>query len=119
MSSETERLPLAVVSKVVQIATQGLKITGNGEERPAGFLVSSDGYLLTNAHAIANVTRVTVLVQWIAVSPEADRTRPYMARVVGVDTDNDLALLKIDAERLPFFDLNGGADPRQSQQVLA
>jgi len=130
MSSEMERLSIAVAPKVVQIATQGLKITGNGEEQPAGvlvaehgrgsgFFVSSDGYLLTNAHVISNATRITVLVQSGAASPDADQTREYVARVAGVDDDNDLALLKIDAESLPFFDLSSGRNPRQGQLVLA
>lgn len=117
MSAETVDLSCAVTSKVVQIANP--KITGNGEDQLAGVFVSSDGYLLTNAHAIANAMRVSVLVQWVAVDPNANRTRQYVARVVGVDTDSDLALLKIDAESLPFFDLSCGADPRQSSLVLA
>lgn len=130
MSSEMERLSIAVAPKVVQIATQGLKITGNGEEQPAGmlvavhgrgsgFFVSSDGYLLTNAHVVSNASRITVLVQPGAASPDADRAREYIARVAGVDGDNDLALLKIDAEGLPFFDLASGRSPRQGQLVLA
>ena len=130
MSSEMERLSTAVAPKVVQIATQGLKITGNGEGQPAGvlmaehgrgsgFFVSSDGYLLTNAHVVSNASRITVLVQSGAVSGDADRTREYVARVAGVDGDNDLALLKIDAEGLAFFDLASGRSPRQGQLVLA
>lgn len=130
MSSEMERLSIAVAPKVVQIATQGLKITGNGEGQAAGmlvaeqgrgsgFLVSSDGYLLTNAHVIANALHITVQVQSGAGSADADRTREYVARVSGVDADNDIALLKIDAESLPFFDLNSGVSPRQGQLVLA
>jgi S1-C subfamily serine protease len=117
MSTETVDLSFAVTSKVVQIAS--LKITGNGEDRLAGVFVSSDGYLLTNAHVIANAMRVTVLVECVAVDPNANRTRQYVARVVGMDTDSDLALLKIDAESLPFFDLSCGAGPRQSSLVLA
>ncbi|HYW42900.1 MAG TPA: trypsin-like peptidase domain-containing protein [Bryobacteraceae bacterium] len=130
MSSEMERLSIAVAPKVVQIATQGLKITGNGDEQPAGvlvaergrgsgFFVSSDGYLLTNAHVIADAIRITVVVQSGVASPDADRTREYVARVAGVDNDNDLALLKIDAEGLSFFDLNRGVSARQGQLVLA
>jgi len=132
MSSEMERLTIAVAPKVVQIATQGLKITGSGEGQPAGvlvtehgrgsgFFVSSDGYLLTNAHVVANATRITVLVQSAADrSPDAaDRSHEYVARVAGVDADNDLALLKVDAESLPFFDLASGRNPRQGQLVLA
>ena len=93
-SGEMERLSIAVAPKVVQIATQGLKIAGNGDEQPAGMLVaehgrgsglsvSSDGYLLTNAHVAANATRITVLVQSGGASPDGERTREYAARVAG------------------------------------
>ena len=130
MSSEMERLSVAVAPKVVQIATQGLKITGNGEGQPAGvlvtehgrgsgFFVSSDGYVLTNAHVVSSATRITVLVESSDTSANGDATREYAARVAGTDDDNDLALLKIDAESLPFFDLASGRNPRQGQLVLA
>ena len=130
MSSEMERLSITVAPKVVQIATEGLRITGSGENRPAGvlvaehgrgsgFFVSSDGYLLTNAHVISNAAHIAVLVQTGTASLDGGQTREYEARVAGVDDDNDLALLKIDAENLPFFDLASGRNPRQGQLVLA
>ena len=125
-----ERLSITVAPKVVQIATEGLRITGSGENRPAGvlvaehgrgsgFFVSSDGYLLTNAHVISNAAHIAVLVQTGTASLDGGQTREYEARVAGVDDDNDLALLKIDAENLPFFDLASGRNPRQGQLVLA
>ena len=59
---------------MVQIVTQSLKVAGAGDEQPTGLLVAehgrgsglfvtSDGYLLTNAHVIANATRIRVLMQ--------------------------------------------------------
>jgi serine protease Do len=129
MSGEMERLSSAVAPKVVQIATQGLAISGNDKQpagvlvtehgKGSGFFVSADGYLLTNAHVIANAVRITVTVQASTGSADGERTRDYTARVAGVDGDNDLALLKIDAQSLPFFDLAQGARPRQGQLVLA
>ena len=58
---------------MVQISTQSLKVAGNGDEEPtgvlvaeggrgSGFFVSSDGYLITNAHVVANSTRIRVMV---------------------------------------------------------
>jgi serine protease Do len=126
VSGETERLSAEVGPKVVQIVTQGVKVTGGGEEQPAGilvaergcgsgFFVSADGYLFTNAHVVANATRIKVLVQLAGKRSLVD----YAGTVVGVDADNDLALLKIAVESVPFFDLSRRAEARQGQLVLA
>ena len=126
MSGETERLSAEVGPKVVQIVTQGVKVTGAGEDQPAGiliaergcgsgFFVSADGYLFTNAHVVANATRIKVLVQRAGKTSLAE----YAGTVVGVDADNDLALLKIAVQSVPFFDLSLGAEARQGELVLA
>jgi serine protease Do len=130
MSGETERLSAQVGPKVVQIATQGVKVTGAGEEQPAGilvaergcgsgFFVSADGYLFTNAHVIANTTRIRVLIQPASGAAHRDSMIEYPATVVGLDADNDLALLKIDVKGVPFFDLSRPSEARQGQLVLA
>ena len=123
IGGDTERVSAAVAPKVVQIATQSLKVAEDGDEQPAGvlvaergrgsgFFVAPDGYILTNAHVIGNAARIRVLVP-------ATPPREYPATVVGTDADNDLALLKIDVQGAPFFDLNRDATPRQGQLVLA
>ena len=130
MSGEMERLSVQVAPKVVQIATQRLKVAGSGEEQPAGvlvaehgcgsgFFISSDGFLFTNAHVVANATRIKVMVQPVNGSAQPGAMIEYPATLVGVDGENDLALLKIEVEGVPFFDLGGGAAPRQGQLVLA
>jgi serine protease Do len=58
----------------------------------SGFIVSDDGYILTNAHVIANADEVTVRL--------TDR-REFVAKVVGSDARTDVAVLKIDAKKLP------------------
>ena len=58
----------------------------------SGFIVSADGYILTNAHVIANADEVTVRL--------TDR-REFVAKVVGSDARTDVAVLKIDAKKLP------------------
>src|ERR1022692_4752512 len=126
---ETERVSAEVGPKVVQIVTQSLKVAETGEEQPAGvlvaergrgsgFFVAPDGYLITNAHVVANATRIRVLVPMPGATP-ADSPREYTAAVAGIDADNDLALLKIDLQPVPFFDLTHDATPRQGQLVLA
>src|SRR5690348_11108486 len=58
----------------------------------SGFIVSSDGYIATNAHVIDDASEVTVRL--------SDR-REFKAKVVGADKRSDVALLKIDAKDLP------------------
>jgi len=58
----------------------------------SGFIVSPDGYILTNAHVVANAKDVTVKL--------SDR-REFKAKVVGADRRTDVALIKIDATDLP------------------
>ena len=58
----------------------------------SGFIISHDGYILTNAHVVEGATEVTVKL--------TDR-REFKAKVVGVDTRSDIATLKIEASGLP------------------
>lgn len=58
----------------------------------SGFIVSADGYILTNQHVVGTASQAVVQLH--------DR-REYLAKVVGVDADSDVALLKIDAKSLP------------------
>ena len=59
----------------------------------SGFIISPDGYILTNAHVVENADRVTVRL--------TDR-REFRAKVVGKDHQTDVALIKIDAKDLPI-----------------
>ncbi len=63
-----------------------------GVSQGTGFLISDDGYILTNHHVIANATTVTVRL--------SDR-REFKAKVVGSDEQSDVALLKIEGSGLP------------------
>jgi serine protease Do len=130
IGSATEKVSAAVGPKVVQITTQSLKVAGTGDEQPAGvlvaehgrgsgFFVAPDGYLMTNAHVVANATRIRVLVPTPNAATPSALPREYAAAVVGIDADNDLALLKIDVQGVPFFDLTRDAIPRQGQLAVA
>ena len=124
---ELEQLSAAVGPKVVQITTQSLKVADAGDDEPAGvlvaergrgsgFFVTSDGYLLTNAHVVSNATRIRVLVPGTGSGASQ---REYPASVVGIDGDNDLAVLKVEVQGVPFFDLTRDATARQGELVLA
>jgi serine protease Do len=76
----------------------------------SGFIVSRDGYILTNNHVIADADRVTVGL--------LDK-RTFTARVIGRDPTTDIAVLKIDATNLPMATLGDDANARVGQWVLA
>lgn len=59
----------------------------------SGFIVSADGIILTNAHVVRDAKEVTVKL--------TDR-REFRAKVLGADAKADVAVLKIEASRLPF-----------------
>lgn len=67
----------------------------------SGFIISPDGYILTNRHVIRGAGRIVVKL--------SDR-RQFLAEVVGADKYSDVALLKVDAENLPTVDIG---DPDQ------
>lgn len=59
----------------------------------SGFIISADGYILTNRHVVANAEQITVRL--------ADASREFAARLVGADRHSDVALIKIDGAGLP------------------
>ncbi|MBJ7556121.1 DegQ family serine endoprotease [Marinomonas spartinae] len=83
------------------------------EERSSlgsGFIISPDGYILTNDHVVkgADVIHVTL----------SDR-REYKAKLIGVDARTDLALLKINAKDLPTVKMGNSDTLKAGQWVVA
>jgi serine protease Do len=77
----------------------------------SGFIVSPDGYIVTNAHVVDGANEVTVRL--------TDR-REFTAKVIGTDKRTDIALIKIDAKgNLPALDLSNPPAPRQGEWVVA
>jgi len=76
----------------------------------SGFIVSADGTILTNAHAVSTASDVTVKLP--------DR-REFKAKVIGLDELTDIAVLKIDAEGLPAVKLGDPRSIRVGEWVLA
>lgn len=76
----------------------------------SGFIVSEDGYILTNAHVVDEASEVTVKL--------TDR-REFTAKVIGVDKRTDVAVLKIDAKGLPTVRIGDPARLRPGEWVIA
>jgi Do/DeqQ family serine protease len=76
----------------------------------SGVIVSSSGYILTNHHVIEGADNVEVSL---------NDQRKARARVVGVDPETDLAVLKIELDRLPVVVLGNSDDLEIGDQVLA
>ncbi len=76
----------------------------------SGFIVSSDGIILTNAHVVANADEVMVKL--------TDR-REFKAKVIGSDKTTDIATLKIDAKNLPVVKIGDPAQTRVGEWVVA
>jgi serine protease Do len=84
---------------------------GPGQGMGSGFIISQDGYVLTNAHVVAGDADVTVRL--------ADAKREFKAKVVGADERTDIAVLKIDATGLPTVKLGKSATLQPGEWVAA
>ena len=76
----------------------------------SGFILTDDGYIVTNAHVVDNAAAITIGMP--------DR-REFDAELIGVDKRTDLALLKVDATGLPTLTLGDSDKLKVGQWVLA
>ena len=76
----------------------------------SGFIISEDGYVVTNYHVAEGATKLTVFLY---------DSSEYEARLVGYDAGNDVALLKIEATGLPCVKLGDSEDLIVGDQVVA
>jgi Do/DeqQ family serine protease len=76
----------------------------------SGVIVSANGYILTNNHVVDGSDAIEVIL---------NDSRHSLAKVVGTDPDTDLAILKIDLDRLPVVTLGNSDSLQVGDQVLA
>lgn len=76
----------------------------------SGFIITSDGYILTNNHMIDGAEKVNV---------ELSDGRKFTAEIIGTDPDSDLALVKIDAGNLPYLEMADSDALEVGEWVLA
>ncbi len=99
----------------------GKPVTREATSLGSGFIISPDGYIVTNNHVISGGAQAgrsgSAVVSEITVTLP-DR-KEYKATVVGRDMASDLALLKIDARNLPFVEFGDSTRTRVGDWVIA
>lgn len=76
----------------------------------SGFIISADGYVLTNAHVVADSEEIIVTL---------DDRRELEATLIGTDVRSDVALLKVEADNLPTVKIGDSSTLKVGQWVLA
>ncbi len=76
----------------------------------SGFIISADGYLLTNDHVVGNAKEITITMT---------NKQRYKARLVGSDHVSDVALLKIEGENFPYIQFGDSDDIMVGEDVVA
>jgi serine protease Do len=86
------------------------KRTFKRQSAGSGFIIASDGYILTNNHVVGDASKITVRL--------ADK-REFQAKVVGADPQSDVAVIKIDAKNLPVLPLGNSDNLEVGEWVIA
>ena len=133
LSRSLETLSERIGPAVVQVFATGYRpATGSqssllSKQRSggSGVIVDPEGYIVTNAHVVEGARSVQVL---LAISPSSMSQRSSIlkskgklveARIVGIDRETDLAILRIPERDLPFLELGDSDELKQGQLVLA
>ncbi len=84
--------------------------TPKREAAGSGVIISRDGYIVTNNHVVRDANEITV---------KLNDNREFTGRIIGLDENTDLALIKIDAKDLPAIKIGNSDDLKLGQWVLA
>jgi putative serine protease PepD len=100
-----------VLPAVVNVTTDQYQPgAGDGQGVGTGFVVRSDGVIVTNCHVVEQASKITVF-------SSDDKPKEYAGRVIGGDCEHDLAIVKIDATGLPTVALGDSDDLQLGQRV--
>jgi len=125
------------ISKAVTPTVVNIEVTGSSKENPhndipfffgpdgqqpdqdmpskgtgTGFIISNDGFIMTNNHVVKNANENGIKVQ-------LNDKREYTAKLIGTDPNTDVAVIKIEAGDLPVASLGNSDDVQVGQWVLA
>lgn len=76
----------------------------------SGFIVSEDGYIMTNSHVVQNTTDIHVIL---------NDGREFTGKLVGTDPNTDVAIIKIDANELPYLEFGNSDNMEIGQWAIA
>lgn len=97
-------------------APGGQPQTREAQSLGSGFIVSHDGYVVTNAHVVSGGTANAVVDSITVILPDR---KEYAAKLIGRDVASDLAVLKIEAKGLPFVKFGDSTRTRVGDWVVA
>lgn len=131
-SESIQALTAKVTRSVVQIVATGYGLKSEKQASDtalfepqeaigAGVILSHDGYIVTNAHVVQGARKIRVRLPGLEV-PGTDDSQPHgpvSAKIVGIDRQSDLAVLKIEAKDLPALELADSDQLKQGQVVFA
>jgi serine protease Do len=129
LDDHLQALARQVAPSVVQVVASGYApgaraLLSRARSFGSGAIVDADGWIVTNAHVVEAAQAVHVELLRLRDPGEEGsilrpRSRRLPARVVGIDQETDLAVLKVEATGLPGLTLADSEDLRQGQLVLA
>jgi serine protease Do len=82
------------------------KVLGEG----SGFIISKDGYILTNNHVVDNAVKITVILE---------DDKEYQAKLIGADPLSDIAVIKIDGTNFPVLEMGNSDAIEVGEWVVA
>ena len=131
-SESIQALTEKVTKSVVQITATGYGFSSEKQSADtalfepqeaigAGVILTPDGYIVTNAHVVQGARKIRVRLPGLEV-PGTDESMPHgpvSAKVVGIDRQSDIAVLKIEGKELPALELANSDELKQGQVVFA
>ena len=134
LSGSLQQLASNVSPAVVQIEVSGYGPADQSDRKDtalivrlhsigSGIIVDPDGYIMTNAHVVAGAQRIRVVLSVASPTfdgvPGSAKVQVLDAKIVGIQKQADLALLKVEATNLPTLRLNRERSPQPGELVFA
>ena len=99
-------------------------VVGRQRSSGSGFVIDPEGYIMTNAHVVSGAQRVQIVLppdnaDGTLATALSGRAQLIPARIVGITTELDLALLKVEGLKLPALPLATYSQVRQGETVFA
>lgn len=113
LSTPTDAMPLPDIYDKLSRSVVGISCAvRGGRQTGTGFIISEDGYIVTNAHVISGATSIMIV---------DGEQKEYNAEVIGSDTSTDIAVLRIDPDEIDLYpvELGKSGDLRIGELTIA